>query len=149
MILRGMTERPQFVDWAEAREKSSGTPFAAATPSTHPRYDSHPVELALLRVVTASAGLRRRRRPLENAAVFVVLLALPLSQPSVRQMGLPAPAFRCGLDLRVAGAHRNAPPTPGRIDARCGAADSCTRSAAGCAQAPRRCRVVSCGLSPA
>ena len=36
-------------DWAttEAREKGSGTPFAAATPSAHPPYDSHPIELAL------------------------------------------------------------------------------------------------------
>jgi hypothetical protein len=47
-----------------------------------------------------------------------------------------------------AGAYRNAPPAPdgakrGRIDAACGAAGSCTRLAAGCAQAPRRCRVMS------
>jgi hypothetical protein len=47
-----------------------------------------------------------------------------------------------------AGAYRSAPSAPdgaqpGRIGAACGAADSCARSAAGCAQAPRRCRVVS------
>ena len=62
----------------KASEEGSDTPFAAATPSAHPPYDSHPMELEL-RTATASAGLRRRR-PLENAAVFFVLLELPLSQ---------------------------------------------------------------------
>jgi hypothetical protein len=60
-------------------------------------------------------------------------------------MGLPAPSFRCGLALRGAGAQRNSTSAPdaakqGHIDVTCDAADSCTGSAAGCAQPPRRCR---------
>jgi hypothetical protein len=39
---------------------------------------------------TASAG-RRRRRPLENAAVFVALLVLPLSQRPCARWGCPRP----------------------------------------------------------
>ncbi len=57
------------------------------TPSAHPPYDSRPVELEL-RMATASAG-RRRRRPLETAAVFVVQLVLPLAQRR------PPPVVRC------------------------------------------------------
>ena len=102
-------------DWAttEAREKGSGTPFAAATPSAHPPYDSHPVELAL-RMVTASAGLRGRR-PLENAAVFVVLLALPPSQRPCARWGCPHPRSDAVSICDGAGAYRNA----GCIHARC------------------------------
>jgi hypothetical protein len=64
-------------------------PFGAATPSAHPPYDSRPVELEL-RMATASAG-RRRRRPLETAAVFVVQLVLPLSQRPFARGGYPYP----------------------------------------------------------
>jgi hypothetical protein len=71
-------------------------PFGAATPSAHPPYDSRPVELEL-RMATASAG-RRRRRPLENAAVFFGLLVLPLSQRPFVPM---RSRFRVGL-VRVA-----------------------------------------------
>ncbi len=68
-------------------------------------------------------------------------------------MGLSVPSFRCGLDLRGAGVRRNTTSAPDgakqdRIDATCGAAGSCTGSAAGCAQAPRRCRVVSAARRP-
>ncbi len=41
-------------------------------------------------MATASAG-RRRRRPLETAAVFVVLLVLPLSQRPFARWGYPYP----------------------------------------------------------
>jgi hypothetical protein len=130
----------------EASEKSSGTPFAAATPSAHPPYDSRPMELAI-RMATASAGLRGRR-PLENAALFVVLLVLPLSQRPCARWGCPHPRSDAVSVCDGAGAYRNSASTPdaakqGRIDATCGAAGSCTESATGCAQAPRRCRVVS------
>jgi hypothetical protein len=64
-------------------------PFGAAIPSAHLPYDSRPVELEL-RMATASAG-RRRRRPLENAAAFVVQLVLPLPQRR------PPPVVRCNL----------------------------------------------------
>ena len=68
-------------------------------------------------------------------------------------MGLSVPSFRCGLALRGAGVRRNATSAPDgakqdRIDATCGAAGSCTGLAAGCAQAPRRCRVVSAARRP-
>ncbi len=143
-----MPERPQFVDWAttEGEREELCTLFAAATPIAHPPYESHPVELAL-RMATASAGLRGRR-PLENAAVFFVLLALPLSQRPFARWGYPHPRSDAVLICDGAGAHRNAASTPdaakpGRIDATCGAAGGCTGSTAGCAQAPRSCRVVS------
>ena len=72
-----------------ASEEGSDTPFAAATPSAHPPYDSRPMELEL-RTATASAGLRRRR-PLENVAVFFVLLVLPRSQRPCARCGYPHP----------------------------------------------------------
>ena len=97
-------------------------------------------------MATVTAGLRRRR-PLENAVSFFVLLVLPLLQRPCARWGYPHPRSDavsiCVVLVRDATHHPRQMVPSQAASMRRGAAGSCTGSAAGCAQAPRRCRVLS------
>jgi hypothetical protein len=88
-ILRGMAERPHFVHRAttEGEREVSGCVIRSRNSE----------RASAVRFLPGCADVGHS---LESAALFVVLLILPLSHSSVRWMGLPAPSFRCGLDLR-------------------------------------------------